>query len=181
MQTGYTRTAIGLHWIIAITIIGLLVMGHLMQQEWMPNRSSLYGLHKSFGILILVLTVFRIVWRLTHRPPALPDSVPNWQVLASRAVHIGFYVLLIAMPLLGWAMSSASTRAPQVEIFGLFPIPDLPVDQGPGASRQWAQLHGIGAKLMIALLVLHIGAALKHHVVDRDGVLARMWPWAKSR
>lgn len=177
----YTKVAIWLHWLIALTIFGLIGAGFLMQQEWMPNRFAIYGVHKSFGMIILALTVLRLLWRLTHRPPALPEQTPSWQRIASRSVHGLFYVLLIAMPLLGWAMTSASTRAPQVEIFGLISIPDLPIAQGQEEAGRWNSYHGIGAKLMIALIVLHVGAAIKHHFVDKDGVLSRMAPWVKRK
>lgn len=171
----YTRVAIVLHWTIAALVIGLIAFGLLMTKEWMPNRFEIYQWHKSFGILVLVLTVVRLVWRLTHRPPPLPDTMPGWQKAASHATHALFYGLLFAMPMIGWAMVSASSLPVPTVLFDLVPLPDmLGVTESEAAYERFRWLHDLGAKLFIALIALHIGAALKHQFVDRDAVLSRM-------
>ncbi|MEM9599679.1 MAG: cytochrome b [Pseudomonadota bacterium] len=175
--TRYTSVAMALHWVIALCIIGLIIFGLLMTQEWMPNRFMIYQMHKSLGILVLILSVLRLIWRLMHKPPALPDAMPGWQKAASHVTHWAFYGLMFVVPLLGWAMVSASTLPVPTVLFWLVPLPDMPgVSESDALADQFKALHEIGAKLFIALIILHVGAALKHQFVDRDGVLLRMMP-----
>lgn len=163
-------------------IIGLVVFGLLMTQEWMPNRFAIFQWHKSIGITVLVLSVLRLVWRLTHRPPDLPKTLPRWQRTASHATHGLFYALMIIMPLLGWAMVSASELPIPTVLYGLVGLPDMPgIPEAKAVAGRFRLLHEIGAKIFIALIALHIGAALKHHVKDRDDVLRRMAPWIKIK
>ncbi|MGB6230806.1 MAG: cytochrome b [Litorimonas sp.] len=173
-RTRYTRVAAALHWTIALLILGLIAFGVLMTKEWMPNRFEIYQWHKSVGILVLVLSVARLIWRLGHKPPPLPDSTPGWQAAVSHATHIAFYVLMIGMPLLGWAMVSASPLPIPTVLFGVLPLPDLPLGESEALADRFKSLHELGGKLFIALIALHIGAALKHQFVDRDGLIARM-------
>nr|AID57570.1 cytochrome B561 [uncultured bacterium] len=153
-----------------------------MTQPWMPQRFVIFQWHKSFGITVLILSLFRLIWRLTHKAPALPDGMKPWEKAAAKFTHIGFYVLMIGVPLLGWAMVSASTLPVENQLFYLIPLPDMPgVSESNTASRRLSQLHEIGAKLILFLFVLHLGAALKHHFVEKDGTLARMIPWLKAK
>ena len=180
MTPHYTKVAIVLHWTIALLIIGLIAFGLLMTQEWVPNRFAIYQLHKSIGITVLLLSVVRLAWRLGHKPPALPEAMPGWQHMASTATHWLFYVLMISMPLLGWAMVSASELPIPTVLYGLIPLPEMPgIPESDTVEAQFRLLHEIGAKLFIALIALHIGAALMHHFRDKDGVLRRMAPWVK--
>ena len=173
----YSKVAITLHWMIAALIIGLIVFGMLMTKDWMPQRFAIYQWHKSFGILVLVLSVLRLIWRFTHKPPALPSGMPAWEMLAAKLTHIGFYVLMIGMPLLGWAMISASKLPIENQLFYLIPLPDLPgVSPSEAAEARFKALHDLGAKLIILLFLLHVGGALKHHFIAKDGTLARMIP-----
>ena len=171
----YTRVAVILHWMIALMIISLIVFGILMTKEWMPQRFEIYQWHKSFGIAVLVLSVARLLWRLTHKPPALTVPMPTWQKTASHTTHGLFYVLMFAMPLLGWAMVSASPLPIPTVLFGLIPLPDLPgITESDASYERFRWLHDMGARLFIALIFLHVGAALKHHFIDRDGLIGRM-------
>jgi len=171
----YSRVAIWLHWLIAIMIIGLIIFGQLMTNENVPNRFVLYQWHKSFGIMVLLLSFIRLFWRLTHRPPALPDGMKRWEVMASKFTHIGFYGLMIGVPLLGWAMVSASRLPIPTKLFYTIPWPNMPgVPRDEGLESLLKLLHEIGGKLMLLLLLLHIGAAMKHHFVNKDGLLTRM-------
>ena len=173
----YSKVAIALHWTIAILIISLLIAGMLMTQEWMPQRFKIYQWHKSFGITVLLLSVFRLIWRLTHKPPALPDGMKRWEVVSAKITHVGFYVLMIGVPLFGWAMVSASLLPIENKLFYLIPLPDMPgVSASEAVEARLKLFHEIGAKLIILLLVLHIGGALKHHFIAKDGTLARMIP-----
>jgi len=182
LSVQYNKVAIVLHWTIALLIIGLILFGLLMTQEWMPNRFAIYQWHKSIGMTVLVLSLARLLWRLGHRPPPLPDAMPGWQRRASHFTHGAFYALMFAMPLLGWAMVSASDLPIPTVIYGLMTLPDMPgVSESKASAERFKFLHEIGAKLFIALIFLHVGAALKHHFTDRDDVLKRMAPWVKTR
>ncbi len=186
----YTLVAIALHWLIAFLIIGQLAGGLFM--VGLPDAQAslkfqLFQTHKSFGITILLLSIVRLGWRLTHKAPGLPIGMADWARIAARLTHVGFYVLIIATPLAGWALVSASPYAESVQtfLFGLILWPHLPffagVEDRAGVTEAMEKLHALLAFAMIGLLALHIGAALKHHFVDRDGVLARMLPFLKPR
>jgi cytochrome b561 len=181
-RSAYTRVAIALHWAIALTIIALMVFGVLMTKEWMPNRFAIYQWHKSFGITVLVLSLLRLAWRLGHPPPPLPPGMKGWEVFAAKLTHVGFYALMIGMPLLGWAMTSASRLPIENELFYLIPLPDLPgVPVGDAVEARFKRAHEIGGYLIFGLLLLHVGGALKHHFVEKDNVLARMIPALRRR
>lgn len=184
-QQRYTAFAIALHWAIALMIIGLIAVGWIMEgMAPGPDQFAVIQLHKSFGITVLLLSIARIVWRFMNRPPAEPP-MPKWQSLASKAVHVLFYILIIAMPLTGWIMASASSDAP-TRYFNLVDIrlpgiPTLDAETRHGIEEGFEQVHSNLAWVIIALLVLHVGAALKHHFIDKDGLLARMVPGVFGR
>ncbi len=170
----YTLPAMLLHWLIALLIFGLFPLGLYMSDLALsPRKLQLISWHKWLGITVLLLVVLRLVWRLGHRPPPLPDSVPRWQAHAADALHKLLYLLILAIPLSGWALSSAAGIP--VVWWGVLPLPSLlPADHA--LARELAQLHKWLNFTMAALVVAHVGAALKHHLVDRDGVLLRMLP-----
>ena len=178
----YTSVAVTLHWVIALMIIGQIAGGFYMHNlpNSAPSKFDLYQLHKSFGFSILVLTAIRLGWRLTHLPPALPAGMPDWQKLAARGAHWLFYLLLFITPLAGWAMASVSPLEVPTRWFGLFEISHLPFFEGvtdhEAAEDAFAGVHEFLAFSMLFLLVLHIGAALKHGFINRDGVLRSMAP-----
>jgi len=178
----YSRVARLLHWTLAALILGLIAAGFLMTQDWLPHRFKVYQWHKSFGIVVLLLSVVRLIWRLTHKAPGLPEGMKTWEKAAAKLTHIGFYVLMIGVPLLGWAMVSASTLPVENQIFYLIPLPDMPgVSASKAAEMRLKTFHELGAKLILLLFVLHVGAALKHHFVERDDTLRRMLPRLKQR
>jgi cytochrome b561/polyisoprenoid-binding protein YceI len=178
----YTAVAIILHWLIALSIVSLIGVGWYMG-DMAPgaDQFAVIQLHKSFGITVLVLSVARVVWRLMNPPPPEPP-MPGWQALASRLVHISFYVLIIAMPLTGWIMVSASPAGIGTKLFGVMEWPHIPgLSTLPHETKE--QLHDplefVHSKLawvIIVLLGLHVAGALKHQFIDRDGLLARMLP-----
>lgn len=181
-HTRYSKVAIVLHWTIAFLIIGLIIFGLLMTNPDMPNRFALYQLHKSFGILVLLLSIFRLIWRLIHKPPPLPKDMEKWEVFAAKFTHIAFYGIMIGMPLLGWAMVSASPLPIPTELFWIIPWPDLPfIPESEQLEATFEFLHGNIGKLTIGLILLHFGAAMKHHFVNKDNVFVRMMPWVKQR
>jgi cytochrome b561 len=184
----YTGVAIALHWLIALLLVGQIAVGLLMVR--IPDNQpaltfEVYQLHKSFGITILALTLARIVWRLINPVPPLPAAMPALERVAARAVHVGFYVLLVVTPLLGWAYVSIAPLNVPTMLFGQIHLPHLPFFEGVADRKALAdtleEAHEIAAKSFIALLVLHVGAALKHHFLDRDDVLSRMLPLVRPR
>ena len=158
---------------LGLAIVGSFCMGvYMADLPFSPQRLKLYNWHKWAGTTILALSALRLLWRLTHRPPAdLP--MPAWQRSASHATHHLLYVLFFAVPLVGWAYSSAAGFP--IVWFGVLPLPDfVPVDKAlADAIKPW---HGYLAYAMAALVLMHVAAALKHHFIDRDSLLSRMWP-----
>jgi len=175
-----------LHWLIAVGIIGMLILGKYMHElsDTDATKFDLYQLHKSFGLTILALSVLRLVWRLVNKVPPLPEHMPTWERYAAHASHVLLYVLIVAIPLSGWALASASPLGIPTIWFGQFEIPHLPGLQGyadqHAVEDQAHEVHELLGNLMIGLLVIHVGAALKHHFWDRDDVLTRMLPFAKK-
>ena len=131
---------------------------------------------KSFGFIILGLSVIRLLWRLMHKAPALPQGMKPWEIWAAKLTHIGFYGLIIGIPLSGWAMVSASTPKITTKIFKTIKVVDIPITRSEPMEALTKSVHEILGYLIIALILVHIGAALKHHFVNKDGVLARMVP-----
>jgi len=169
----YSLPAIALHWVLALAIIGALGLGAYMTGlPFSPARLKLYNWHKWLGVCILAFSALRLLWRLTHRPPA-DVAMPAWQARAAHATHVAFYALFFAVPLVGWAYSSAAGFP--IVLFGLWPLPDFVLP-----DRELAEaikpLHGALAWSLAALVVLHVLAALKHHFIDKDGLLNRMRP-----
>ena len=175
----YSTVSLVLHWLIAglvLTQLGL-VWAH-EATEGSASREFM-NLHKSVGLSILVLTLARLAWRIANPAIPLPAATPRWQKLAARGTHVLFYVFLVAMPLVGWAASSAAGR--DIVWFGLFEWPLLPIGGGRETAGSLMEAHETAGKLLIALVVLHVLGALKHHFVDRDNVLHRMIPLIPRR
>ena len=189
-----------LHWVIAVLVLSTIPIGwygasstpappsaaQVQRNPGAPPASpppksaaqqTATNLHKTIGICILFLTVLRVGWRLTHRPPALPESMARALRWLAKTSHALFYFLLIVMPLTGWWTSSAIPDPKRHPFgFGFFDIPFLPVPRGWASAMPAKFLHTGLALLMVGLAVLHILAALKHHFVDKDDVLKRMLP-----
>jgi cytochrome b561 len=169
----YSGIAILLHWVMAIAILGNFFVGLYMADLPMSlARLKLFNYHKWAGATILLLAALRLLWRLTHRPPAeLPP--PKWQHTAASATHWALYALFFAVPLVGWAYSSASGFP--IVLFGQLPLPDfVPKDHALAeALKPW---HGDLAWALFALVALHLAAVGKHMVIDRDGLVRRMMP-----
>lgn len=175
----YTRVAIGLHWVIALIIFGTFALGVYMHElPLSPTKLKLYSYHKWIGVTIFALVLFRLFWRLGHRPPPPPPSMPAWQHRAAAFTHVALYALTLAIPISGWLMSSASGF--QVVYLGMLPLPDL-LAKDKALADQLKDAHQLLNISMLALVVLHIAAALKHHLLDRDDVLARIFPLVKPR
>ncbi len=178
---GYDPVAVSLHWLLAALIVASFFVGlSMVDLHFSPLRFRLFNWHKWAGMAVLALSAVRLVWRAAGHPaPALPPGVPRWQLGAYRATHLAFYGLFFAVPVLGWLYTSA-VGVPVVW-FGWLPLPDLwPVDK-PVADGVFKPLHAFTAYVLAGLVVLHVAAALKHQLVDRDHLMARIWPWWPSR
>lgn len=171
----YTRVAVLLHWAIAALIVANLLVGFFHEDFDKPVRGALMGFHKSTGITILALSLARLAWRLTHRPPAYDAAMKPWEARLARLTHIVFYAMLIALPLSGWLLSSTGSR-PIGAWYGLFGIGKLPAPAG--THDLWEQSHGVLGYLMLALLVLHVAGALKHHFEGHRQMIRRM-SWSR--
>ena len=177
-NTGYTFTAIGLHWLIALTIIGSFALGFYMADlPISPQKLKFYSWHKWAGVTIFLFVVLRLGWRLAHQPPELPAGMPAWQRSVAAATHVLLYLLMVAVPLSGWLMSSA--KGFQTVWFGVLPLPDL-LTKNAELGDLLQQMHKLLNYSMAALVFAHLGAALKHHFIDRDDILARMLPFLRK-
>lgn len=168
----YTRTARLLHWLMAVLILGLFALGFYMQGlPLSPEKLRLYSWHKWAGVTAFALVLVRLVWRVSHPPPPLPASMSRPWRLAAHMGHALLYLLMIAVPLSGWLMSSA--KGIQTVWFGVLPIPDLLAkDQALGDAL--ALTHKALNLIFVAAVTGHVAAALKHHFIDRDDILTRM-------
>lgn len=167
----YTRVAVLLHWLIAALLVANLLVGFFHEDFDKPARAALMGFHKSTGIAILALSLARLAWRLSHRPPAQDAAMRGWERSLARLTHILFYVLLIGMPLTGWLMSSTGSR-PVGLWYGLFDLPSLPAAKE--SHELWEESHELLGYGMLLLLVLHVGGALKHHFEGHRDMIRRM-------
>jgi cytochrome b561 len=169
----YSGVAIALHWLLALLIVGTFCVGLYMHGlPFSPTRLKLYNWHKWAGVTILALSALRLLWRLTHRPPADPP-MPAWQRLAAHGAHWALYALFFLVPLAGWAYSSAAGFP--IVVFGVLPLPDF-VAPDRALAEMLKERHALLAFALAAVVVVHVAAALKHHFIDRDGLLDRMRP-----
>lgn len=175
----YSTVSLLFHWGIALAVLAqvLLITAHEATEGAISREFT--SAHKALGLTILVVTLARIGWRLANPALPLPPGTPAWQRIGARATHVGFYLLMIGLPLGGWAASSAAGR--DISWFGLFNWPLLPLPQSRELAGQFMDAHEAGVKVLYVLLALHVLAALKHHFVDRDNVLHRMIPLIPRR
>jgi cytochrome b561 len=166
-----------LHWLGAALILAMLGLGLIMVHAGIASgqKFEAYQLHKSTGVLILVVTLARGLWRGANSPPALPDGMRPWERRLARTLHLGLYVLILAMIASGWLMVSASPLPIPIHLPLGFTLPNL---TGPNAHIEARAkfTHEVLSKLVIGVIALHVTGALKHHFIDHDGVLSRMLP-----
>ena len=164
-----------LHWVGAILI--LLLLGHGWWMTHMaprPDRFAHYAGHAALGYDFLVLLVLRLLWRWTHAVPALPDGLAPWERMAARAGHIGLYLLMLASTLTGWALAGTFRTPLNKDVFGLT-VPLIFTSQDRAMHNLFEESHMILSYLLAALIIVHIGGALRHHFVKHNTVLRRMW------
>ena len=176
----YTSTAIALHWLLAILIVGTFTLGLVMTD--IPGLSmaklNYYSWHKWAGVTVLALAAARLLWRLAHRPPAYPDTMPSWQRGAAHGLHGLLYVLMFAVPLSGYFYTLAA--GVPVVYFKLVELPVL-IAPDPALKPVLKGVHYWLNMLLATLVGLHVAAALKHQFVDRDGIVRRMLPFSSSK
>lgn len=175
----YSTVSLLFHWGLALMVLAqvLLITAHEATEG--PMSREFVQIHKAAGLTVLVLTLARIGWRMANPALPIPAGTPDWQKFAARATHVLFYVLLIGIPMFGWAASSAGGRG--IQWFGLFEWPLLPIERSRDLAGALMDLHEAGVKALYVLLALHVLAALKHHFVDRDNVMHRMIPLIPRR
>lgn len=174
----YTGVAKALHWLVAVLIFGQIAFGWYLQSvpRKTPARTVYVNLHKSSGLTLGLLVLVRLSWRLSHRAPALPASVPAWERTAARASHVGLYTCMLVMPAAGYLASNFSKFG--VNLFNAVLLPPWGVDD----RRLYALFnttHVVTSYVFAALIALHVVAALRHLYL-RDGVFVRMWPQRSS-
>jgi cytochrome b561 len=184
-QSGsYTRVAIIFHWVIAIAILLQILGGWQMEDLKGAEKFAAFQTHKSLGLTILILSIARLLWRIANPPPALPEGMKGWEVFAAKLTHIGFYFLMIGIPLGGWVIISTSPYNIATNWWGLFEWPRLPLHDLPfrKALNEAAKLgHGAAAWGVVVLFALHVGAVLKHMFVNDDNVASRMIPFLPKK
>ncbi|CAJ0713580.1 MULTISPECIES: cytochrome b [Ralstonia] len=174
----YTKPAIAMHWIVALLIFAAFGLGLYMTDipGFTPTKLKLFSYHKWIGITVLIFAVLRVLWRLTHPAPGPVPGMPKWQHAAAEAAHVGLYLLILAVPLTGYLLSVAA--GVKVVYLGLWELP-MPFDKSDALKDIFSMAHEWLNWTMAAIVVVHILAALKHHVVERDGTLRRMVPFLR--
>lgn len=171
-NTAYTPVAKSLHWLMAVMILGLLALGLYMHDlPLSPQKLTLYAWHKWFGVTVFLLVWLRLIWRITHRPPPLPETLSPTMRWAAHMGHLSLYALMVAIPLTGWLMSSA--KGFQTVWFGVLPIPDL-LGRDPALGDLLMQVHQRLTQLLMLTLAGHVLATLWHQWVLKDDLLRRM-------
>lgn len=173
----YGRVAAGLHWIVAFLALAMLALGLWMVEvpRRTPLRGELFDLHKSLGLIVLALMIARTLWRVTHRPPPL-SGLGAFNARLATGVHLLLYLLLLAQPLAGFVASSLGTYG--VAFFGM-PLPRWAAPD-PALREAFLAAHRIIARLLIALILLHLAGSLFHWMQGRRDILRRIWPWTKE-
>lgn len=164
-----------IHWLMALLILPMVVVGLLMVQPGWPRavQNTMFILHKNVGVLLLFLAILRIAIALTHRSAPLPDSLPRWQRRAAQASHGALYALILILPLTGYIRVRAGGFP--VEALDRLGLPPL-VPRSDTLAEAAKTLHDVAGSLLIVVLLLHIAAALQHALLKRDGIWSRMWP-----
>ena len=187
-RSTYSSVAITLHWLIALGMLTNIALAWYFGTLPRLAQVAPVQLHKSIGITVLLLTLIRIGWRLTHAAPPLPDTMQVWEKWAAKATHFAFYLLMLGMPLSGWAMVSSSPliKVHPTVLYWTIPWPTFPLlptdpDQLHDVHKLFSSTHSTLALVAYATIALHVAAALKHYLIDRDDVLARMIPLLRRK
>jgi cytochrome b561 len=188
LASRYTRTAMVLHWAIAILMVAnVLIIWTVdsLPQGW---QRPVINTHKSFGITVLGLGLLRLLWRFANPPPALPAAYPKWERWAAHIAHIALYALILSLPLSGWIHDSAwkDGATHPMSLYGTIPFPrisyfvDLPADTKEAMHKLFGNIHSLLGYGLYGLFVLHVAGALKHQFIDKEPELQRMLPWGRT-
>jgi cytochrome b561 len=187
-RSTYSGLAIVLHWLIAALILTNIGLAWYFGTLKGPAEVAPLALHKSIGVTVLLLTLVRIAWRLVNRPPPLPPTLAPWERWGARISHALFYVIMLGMPLSGWAMVSASPliRVHPTVLYGVIPWPAVPYghldsDALHGLRKLFGNTHSLLAWVAYFTIAIHVAAALKHMIIDQDDVMGRMIPFLRRR
>lgn len=172
----YSGVAMLLHWAIALLIAFNIGLASAAEDAPRAAAGAIFGLHKPIGITIMLLTVLRLIWRLTHRPPPYPTTLEGWERKLATGVHHSFYLVTLLIPLTGWLYVSSGDTFRPIDMFGIGNWPQFPGAGGSAAAHAIGEAHGPLVYAYFALLLLHIAGALKHTFVDRGNDAARMIP-----
>lgn len=178
-QRRYSMGAIILHWLIALAIIANWLIAQLAEDAPKAQEEAMMGVHVALGMTVLILTVLRIFWRLTHKRPEPNPDHAKWERVLASAVHKLFYFFMIALPLTGYLLVQTGTGGMAIDMFGLFDFPGLAVAKSHADHEVFEELHEIFANVMLVLFVLHVVGAWKHQLLDRDGTVLRMLPFGR--
>ena len=175
LPEGHGTTMRVLHWLVAVLILLMIPAGLIMVQAGLerPLQDALFIFHKNVGSRLIVIVALRLAWRLTHRPPDLPARLPSWQRRAAAASHVALYVLMVAMPLSGYVRVRAGGYP--IEALDAMGVPAL-VPRSEALAKAASTFHQVAAFALIGVIAIHVGAALQHALIRRDGVFQRMWP-----
>jgi len=177
-ERAWGAVAKAFHWLVAIAILAQLTLGTIADEARLsPLKLDLFVWHKSIGVSILLLVIIRVAWRLGNPPPAAPDGVAAWERRLARISHGLLYLLMIVVPLTGWWISDTS-RIP-FSLYWVVPVPDL-MAPDRDLSELAADLHGVLTKLLLAIVIVHILAALRHHFLLHNDTLLRMLPFRQK-
>jgi cytochrome b561 len=178
--TDYRTPARLLHWGMAVLVLATVPAGFLMVQEGLDRatQNALFIFHKNVGVLLLLLILVRLAYRATHPAPPLPPGLPGWQALAARATHVALYALLLVMPVAGYVRVKAGGFP--IEALDAMGVPSL-VPRSDELAQVAKAIHFYGALAIAAVILLHVGAALQHGILRKDGVFSRMWPPVAGR
>lgn len=182
--THFGLVAAAFHLLVALFFLGNLGLGIYMSDLELsdPNLFSLYQLHKSFGICVFGIVMLRLVWRFIDTPPPLPESMAWWEKTTASLTHLGLYTILVAMPLTGWIIVSASPINIPTQVFDTIPVPHIGFIATDPDKDQWLAVGEWGHWLLAwsagAGVLLHAAAALRHHFILKDDILRRMLPWS---
>jgi cytochrome b561 len=177
-EARFTPVSRLLHWLMALMVLTMLFIGTGMAASVSERYRFLIAVHRPLGLAVLILVAIRLINRLINPPPPLPGSLPTWQRVAAKASHGLLYALMFIMPLLGWGMLSAAPYP--IVIYGSLRLPPI-LPQNPLLYSWLRELHGDFAYLLFAVFLAHLGAALMHGLIRRDGVFDSMAPWSNRK
>lgn len=175
----YSRLTMTLHWLIAILVIVNWRIAETAEHASKADRESIMGNHFAFGVILFALAAARVITRFTSPPPPLASTLKPWEAVLAKVTHALLGLLVLLLPIGGWL--AMSFYGQPINVFGLFSMPPLPFTPDKDMAGAIFEAHGAGGAILVILMFIHIAAALKHTLIDRDGNLFRMLPFGKAK